>query len=88
MHPGVPDNKRVLVENQMTREERDTLSIDFDQILKNPATQVSRGVCFVRYSTYEEASAAIAALNGTVPPGGASPLHLKFAREGTKAHRS
>jgi len=45
------------------------------RVLKNNQSGVSRGVCFVRFSTHEEAAAAIEAVNNTIPPaGGTAPI--------------
>jgi RNA recognition motif-containing protein len=56
-------------------------SIVSSRLLKNQTTNVSRGVCFVRYTTSDEANASIVALNGTIADGGTSPLLVKFAKE-------
>jgi len=55
-------------------------SIVSTRILKNPQ-QISRGVCFIRYSQHDEAAAAISALNSTMASGGTAPLLCKFAKE-------
>ncbi len=55
------------------------------RVLKNPATNAGRGICFVRYTSVEEATAAIEALNNKTQEGGTAPLMCKFANEGTGA---
>lgn len=58
------------------------------RILKNPQSMVSRGVCFVRFSTAEEASACIAALNASIPQGGSAPMTVKIAKDEPKGPTS
>lgn len=51
------------------------------KLLVEPDTRVSRGIAFVRYSNYEDATAAIAAMHGTTPDGSTTPLTVKFANK-------
>ncbi|CAG0915812.1 unnamed protein product [Notodromas monacha] len=50
-------------------------------ILKDKITGASRGVGFVRFDTKDEAQAAIAGLDGTIPPGGTEAFKIKIAED-------
>ncbi|KAJ3309349.1 hypothetical protein HDU76_003650 [Blyttiomyces sp. JEL0837] len=50
-----------------------------NKILRDPATQVSRGVGFARMEARDAAVSVIEALNGTQLPGAVQPLQVRFA---------
>lgn len=49
------------------------------KILIDPATNLGRGVGFVRFDKYAEAETAIQSMNGQQLPGAAQPILVKFA---------
>lgn len=57
------------------------------RILVDHVTGVSKGVAFVLFETKNNADAALKAMNGQTPPGGAAPFAIKFADDNAKKVR-